>query len=1744
MKNVNITPPNKMHNLLQKLETYKMQNNPKRYSVEKMSRKNSINFHQEQENFVRRNSFQKPNLNNVNTQALQTLSDAALKVKNLLSDFLINADPDDKQKFNIEEELNEIKKNKNNDNLNLYTLIGDNSGKSSNNESDIDNINNYIRKEKKNIKRKSDLVKRNSMLLSFNDDDFKNYSRGISYKKPKIKNLKIYSMDNTNEDTLNAINKIRSLKNNIKRNSKNSFQRKISSNDNLFVFNNLISSNDNLVNLNQRKSSAFSFGKRSSANSSNSFKRKSSDDKFVINSRKSSDNVLNFKKRFSEKNIKQNLISHRTSEKNVKNNNIFNNLNAFNNFYNLNNNNELKSSFLGKKKINKHKVHFNFIGKDNNDIKKVNSDFKFQRRKKRIDTFQMPSLNIQNNNNLLKTDRIKSQRDFKKSKTLKFGDTLIEGINLSSDSTYSKDNDDIRNYIPLSKKRFKEFNNLCKNLRKSIVFSSEDKKNLLNKFGIENEEISKKSTIKTMRIDGNKSIIEQDKKIYKEDDDTINTDNEEIHDIKLIEFQYRRLIRQNKYVYDSLSDEESLDDADGEFYIDPNNKFKLVFDSILFFLSIFSVTYPIYVFAFKYVENCPSSNKLIIFQITYDIFCIIDLIIGFFSAYYNFEEQLITNNGLICIHYIKGWFILDFLSAIPFNSFFIFFPLKNFKKDKLRYIKDNSLNELLILIRLLKLFKVFMKNEFVNLINNLIEGIDALVKWSRVYLSLFIGIASIHVLSCIFIFLGTLQFPNWIYQNEYELSNQKGDIYISAFYFISVTVLTVGYGDICTISLYERFFNLILLVVGIMIYSYAVSALSNYVSSVDSKTLEYQNKLTILENIRVTHEKMPQSLFDKISKFLLYQLNNETRDKSEIIDNLPSGLRNKLILEMYRDIIYNFIFFKKFDNSDFIIQVILAMKPLQASHNERLVNEGEYIEEIYFVKRGVLSLEIPLPIILKEETIQKMETIKISKTQRRFGIKNATLNFLKQSTLSNGNISPSILEIPTTDDLKNSKTQIQDVKPTQNYIKIIEIRRNEHFGDILMFLNKRSPLSVKVKSKVCELFLLKKTDAVEISMNFPKIWRKIIKKSLFNMEQIERLINKALKFFFVHNEGHKLRRNSVMKENYYRIDPTKQNKLLNSNNLYQHLDTTCELKSIPSEGDDEDSSYTNTEENEKEGENDNDKKSSSSISSHYESLKKEINSNKDSNSDSSSKFSKKDSKYSRISKKSKSTFKDSIKTEILSNEDNNKIIIKGYDNYIGSDLETLRENENSFNQTKSNKTINSNTSRMSEQTVKTVIKNTFDDYKSVYNEKDLINGNPTLIPSNSLTLPYSLDEINNENLPFEEPINIPTEEIPVNLLPQDIINHINLNMKNDQSNNLTCDTNIRNNNFCNNNNNFDFFDNNINTIINNNNITSIINNNNITSIINGNEKDIKFFKNLSWHRIISFTIFGIKRREKTKTNKTNKMIKINTSGSNRTNRTNKSNKSNKTNKSKKKNQSLKSIENYKNSTSPKITFTNSKEQYLNINNSNNNNNSNNIPNSPVLSSKDLNTPKNKKQLDVTKVNNTHLHKSRSLIGNNNDRRLSKLIFTTAIPKIDFDTNENNEKDKDKEISKEKIKSKIKNSSSKIRISRTLNNEHINTLLQDNNKENIKENLKENNDNKNKPINKNKRNDTLHLISQNISQNSINLNDPNKFYSNYFSSIIGKTDLKTNENGVSQRLNKLKAFIQNHQNKNPNNEPPN
>ena len=84
-------------------------------------------------------------------------------------------------------------------------------------------------------------------------------------------------------------------------------------------------------------------------------------------------------------------------------------------------------------------------------------------------------------------------------------------------------------------------------------------------------------------------------------------------------------------------------------------------------------------------------------------------------------------------------------------------------------------------------------------------------------------------------------------------------------------------------------------------------------------------------------------------------------------------------------------------------------------------------------------------------------------------------------------------------------------------IKIIDLRKNEHFGDILMILNEKSPVAVKVKSKKAELFFLQKTEATEISNRYSNIWKRIVNRSLHNMKQIKNLIRKKVLLYIESN---------------------------------------------------------------------------------------------------------------------------------------------------------------------------------------------------------------------------------------------------------------------------------------------------------------------------------------------------------------------------------------------------------------------------------------------------------------------------------------------------------------------------------------------------------------------------------------------------------------------------------------------------
>ena len=87
------------------------------------------------------------------------------------------------------------------------------------------------------------------------------------------------------------------------------------------------------------------------------------------------------------------------------------------------------------------------------------------------------------------------------------------------------------------------------------------------------------------------------------------------------------------------------------------------------------------------------------------------------------------------------------------------------------------------------------------------------------------------------------------------------------------------------------------------------------------------------------------------------------------------------------------------------------------------------------------------------------------------------------------------------------------MKIEKAYVRILCIKENEHFGDVLMFLEERSPLQERVRSKKSELFFLKKIDVLKISTSYPNIWRRINKKSVYNFKQIKKNIKKIVEIY-------------------------------------------------------------------------------------------------------------------------------------------------------------------------------------------------------------------------------------------------------------------------------------------------------------------------------------------------------------------------------------------------------------------------------------------------------------------------------------------------------------------------------------------------------------------------------------------------------------------------------------------------------
>jgi len=76
------------------------------------------------------------------------------------------------------------------------------------------------------------------------------------------------------------------------------------------------------------------------------------------------------------------------------------------------------------------------------------------------------------------------------------------------------------------------------------------------------------------------------------------------------------------------------------------------------------------------------------------------------------------------------------------------------------------------------------------------------------------------------------------------------ELYVTSFYFTTTTILTVGYGDISAFSLAEKLLCIVLMIIGVISFSFATGALSSIISNYDSTEASLKYKISKLNSIQ------------------------------------------------------------------------------------------------------------------------------------------------------------------------------------------------------------------------------------------------------------------------------------------------------------------------------------------------------------------------------------------------------------------------------------------------------------------------------------------------------------------------------------------------------------------------------------------------------------------------------------------------------------------------------------------------------------------------------------------------------------------------------------------------------------------------------------------------------------------------------------------------------------------------------
>ena len=379
------------------------------------------------------------------------------------------------------------------------------------------------------------------------------------------------------------------------------------------------------------------------------------------------------------------------------------------------------------------------------------------------------------------------------------------------------------------------------------------------------------------------------------------------------------------------------------FVIDPRqskfmSKWDLTMVAMLLFTAVWTPVEVAFLDEGAFITPMFCVNRVV------DLCFSIDIVLTFFLAYQESSKNgghWVFNSVSIARHYLKGWFLPDFISVFPF--WIIILDRSDIFGQQAAYeqgiraelvlngtISPSELNEqtnsltrttvllrIVKLLRMIKLARVFkasriLQRALLDYVMNEWEWTFAVLKMVKL---LIILTAYAHWQACIWGLISSYMqaegVPNWIgdfvdahnatYGSEFTPAKPTGlEIYVAALYWSVMTLTSIGYGEMTPVNTPERILCSVWMMCSGFVWAYVIGTFAAIASTLDPNAIAYQTTMDNLNYFMRERELTREMRLTLRDYFQNARRVHQTTDDGDLLEKMSPLLQGTVALAANR----------------------------------------------------------------------------------------------------------------------------------------------------------------------------------------------------------------------------------------------------------------------------------------------------------------------------------------------------------------------------------------------------------------------------------------------------------------------------------------------------------------------------------------------------------------------------------------------------------------------------------------------------------------------------------------------------------------------------------------------------------------------------------------------------------------------------------------------------------------------------